>query len=318
MSRIAAERPQSVSVVGPTQTGKSSLINCLFDLAAQEEYLDDPSMYVLLPLRMQYDTPATPEAFFERVRLALGYAGVERMSPDYDGFSDVVCNLMSEERRMILFLDDFGEVTKNEGFPFDFFSFMRSIANSYDVGYLTTLSRPLHTLCHTQDIEESPFFNIFTMVNLEPFSDKEARRLVTEPAAVAGQDFAEEVEQILGLAGRHPYLLQVASSLAFEARGNGEALNEDTLAERAFDISRPYLQRIWAELSESERQVLAAVSAGTPIDRRDQYAMESLQRYGLLQAGDDGPGFAAALVKRCAQEGDGAKKKGFLQRLFGG
>jgi len=39
---------------------------------------------------------------------------------------------------------------------------------------------------------------------------------------------------------------------------------------------------------------------------------ESLQRYGLLQAGDDGPGFAAALVKRCAQKGDGAKKKGFL------
>ena len=46
-SRIAAERPQSVSVVGSGRSGKSSLVNYLLDPSVQAEYLDDPSQYLL-------------------------------------------------------------------------------------------------------------------------------------------------------------------------------------------------------------------------------------------------------------------------------
>jgi len=315
-SRIAAERPQSVSVVGPTQTGKSSLVNYFLEPEVQAEYLEDQATHVMLRIRLSYQPPATPADFFERIRLALAYAGVEGMVPNHDGFSDIVRQLMNEGRRLILFLDDFGEVTRSAGFTLDFFSFLRSIANSSDVGYLTTSSRPLHTLCHTQDIEESPFFNIFTTVNLDPFSDAEARRLVTEPAANAGAPFIDEIEPILDLAGRHPYLLQVTASVAFDARASGEDLSASALADRVYEITRSYLNRVWQELTEPERQVLATVSAEKSVERRHQYAVDSLERLGLLQTNGGDPEFAAGLVRRHARDGGGSKK-GFLQRLFG-
>jgi hypothetical protein len=315
-SRIAAERPQSVSVVGPTQTGKSSLVNYFFDPDVQADYLEGQTTHVLLRLRLSMDTPATPAEFFERVSQSLKFAGVE-MVPSQDGFSDVVRQLMSEERRMIVFLDDFGEVTRNAGFTLDFFSFLRSIANGSDVAYLTTSSRPLNTLCHTQDIEESPFFNIFTTVNLDPFSEADARRLVTEPAAAAGSPFGDEIEPILELSGRHPYLLQVAASVAFDSRAAGQVFSVSAQSERVYEISRGYLNRVWEELSEPQRQVLAAVSAAKPVERRHQYAVESLERLGLLQTDGGDPEFAAGLVRRHAQGGDSGGKKSFLKRLFG-
>jgi AAA+ ATPase superfamily predicted ATPase len=314
-SRIAAERPQSVSVVGPPQTGKSSLVNYLFDPEAQADYLDDPSRYILLRLRLRFETPTTPTAFFERVRQALEFTDIEAMSPDYDGFSEVVRKMMSEGRRMIVILDDFGEVTRNAGFTLDFFSFLRSIANSHDVAYLTTSSRPLNTLCHT-NIEESPFFNIFTTVSLEPFSEAEARSLVTDPAVSAGAPFTDEVEPILELAGRQPYLLQATSSLAFEARAAGKRLDVEELAVRAYQISRSYLERVWEELSEAQRLVLASVSDRKTVERRHQYAVESLRRLGLLRMDGEDPEFAAGLMRRHANQGGGAKK-GLLRRLFG-
>lgn len=313
-SRIAADRPQSVSVVAAVQAGKSSLVNYLLDAEVQAEYLEDPSQYVLPRMRLSYDPPQTPDVFFQRLASALAYCGIEDMEPTYDGFGTVVRDLMAAGRKMVLFLDDFGVVTSNAGYPLDFFSFMRSVANSHDVGYLTTSSDQLQKLCHTQDVEESPFFNIFTTVTLEPFTDKAARAMVTEAAQAEGTALDDEVEWILELGGRHPYLLQVAAGLAFEEKSAGTPLNRDSLASRAFEEAHNYLERLWGDLSEPQRQVLSAISGNNPVEKRHQYAVESLERQGLLIV-NGSPKFAAHLVQLHAERN--APKKGFFAKLFG-
>jgi eukaryotic-like serine/threonine-protein kinase len=313
-SRIAADRPQSVSVVGPACSGKTSLINWLCHPEAQKQYLEDPPQCLLLRLRLSFDPPQTPQAFFERVNRAVLWHGEEGIEATYDGFDGLVRRLMKDKRKLIVFLDDFGLVTRNAGFPLDFFSFMRSLANSHDVGYLTTSWDALQRMCHTQDIEESPFFNIFTTVTLEPFKTTEARRLVEEPAAAAGQPFGEEVDWILELGGRSPYLLQVASHVAFAAVSEGSS-EMGTIADRAYSAAQKHLDELWQDLSEPQRQVMCAITDGKRVDHRQEYAAESLERMGMAFRDNEGAySIPAALVARYV----GAHGKGgFLKRLFG-
>jgi len=311
-SRIAAERPQSVSVVGSGRSGKSSLINYLLDPAVQPDYLDDPAQYLLLRLRFAYDPPRDVEGFFKCLGAALEYLGEAPMEPTYDGFSKVVKAAMQARRRMVIFLDDFGNVTRHDGFSLEFYSYMRSVANSNDVGYLTTSWAPLQQLCHTQDIEESPFFNIFTTVSLDPFKEEEARKLVETPAAAAGVSLADAVDDILSLAGGSPYLLQLAASVAFEARDGG-GLTRSQLAAAMLDRATDFLQWWWRNVPEAQREVMRRVASGKPVDRRHEYAAESLTGRGVLQQEDGGYGFRIGLMGEYVRT---RQRGGLLKRLF--
>jgi DNA replication protein DnaC len=206
-ARIATEQPQSVSIIGGPRSGKTSLINYLTEASVREEYLTDSPSCVLVQIELGKSPPDCPKTFFLQISEALQQAGEAAIEPNTDGFDKAVKRLMKAEKKMVLFLDDFGTVTQNSRFALNFFSFLRSVANGSDVGYVTTSSLPLQELCHTEDIEDSPFFNIFTTVNLEPFSEEAARQLVQKPAEQAGQPFGKEVEWIWQLAGGFPQLL---------------------------------------------------------------------------------------------------------------
>lgn len=313
-SRIAADRPQSVSVVGGPRTGKTSIINCLCDPAKQEQYLEDPSRYLYLCLCLKEHTPTSPEAFFRLLQVALQNKGQGAMAPNYEGFSDFVKKLMQEGKKLVIFFDDFDQVTLHQGFPIDFFSFMRSIANSNDVGYVTTSYAPLQQLCHTEAIEESPFFNIFTTVNLESFKPEEARRLVEEPARLAGAPLGAEVEWVLEWGGVSPYLLQLAAGIAFEARAGGGLAREE-LADRVFKEARDHLDLIWTKhFPDPQREVLQTVCAGKAVERRHQYAADSLERRGYLRRQGDGYVLVSALVERFMKENG---RGGLWKRIFG-
>ena len=314
-SRIAADRPQSISIVGAPRAGKTSLLNYLYDPESRAGYLDDPPRYLFLLLKLMEVPPDSPPAFFALVDAALQQEGEGSMKPTYEGFEELVKRLMQEARKLIVFCDDFGLVTSNSKFPLDFFSIMRSVANSNDVGYVTTSYAPLQQLCYTPDIEESPFFNIFTTVNLEPFKDEEARRLVEAPAREAGEPFATETEWILKLAGAWPYLLQLTASLAFEARVNGR-LEREALGAQAFKEAREFMETNWAggHFPEAQQEVMRAVLAGKEVELRYQFDAESLERRGLLRREGKGYVFSAGLWERFVKEQGSGR---FWKRLFG-
>jgi serine/threonine-protein kinase len=312
-SRIITERPQSVSIVGAPRTGKTSLLNWLCDPGSRATYLREPDRYVYLLVCLEDDPPASPEAFFARFQaVAQRDAGIA-MGPTFDGLNELVKGLMQEGRRLVVFLDDFGLVTSNTAFTLDFFSFMRSMANSHEVGYVTTSSVPLQQLCHTPDIEESPFFNIFTTVNLKPFKEEDARRLIEEPARGCGSPFAEETDWILELAGMQPYLLQLTAGVAFDLRAGGR-LTRTALHDQAYKEACPYLSALWHEgpFPEAQQEVLRAVAAGKPVERQYQFAVDSLIRHGHLEKRDDGYVFTAGLLERFVKEQTG----GFWKRVF--
>ncbi len=312
-SRVAADRPQSVSIVGEPGIGKTSLLNWLCDPTSQAEYLDNPASYVTLLLSLGTESPQSPEAFFSLVKEVLESTDGGTMAPSYGGFNELVKLLMQEQRKLVLFCDDFGVITQNRNFPLDFFSFMRSLANSNDIGYVTTSSAPLQKLCYTQDIEESPFFNIFTTVNLESFKADESRRLVEEPAQAAGSPFGQETDWVLELGGNLPYLLQATASIAFDARANG-GIQHKRLGDAAAKEVQGYLETLWNEaFSEVEQEVMRRLSNGKPIERRLEFAAEALERSGHLRKAGSSYEIAAGLFSRFVKSRSGS----LLKRLFG-
>lgn len=314
-SRIAADRPQSVSIVGGPRTGKTSMLNFLCDPEIRTQYLDDSERYIFLLLNLEQMQPETPEAFFAGMAAAVRQAADLEMEGSFNGFSDLIKRLMQQERKLVLFLDDFGWVTNHSGFALEFFSFMRSVANSNDVAYVTTSPQQLQKLCHTQDIEESPFFNIFTTVTLEPFKAEAARALVEEQAAQVGLSLGARTDWILKLGGRSPYLLQLTAHLAYEQRDN-DGLSCETLADQTGKEARAYLDELWggSHSTEPEREVMRAVCKGEEIERRLEYAAESLERRGELERNGNGYQVTSDLVKHYIEHGAG---KSIWKRLFG-
>lgn len=290
--------------------------------------------------------------------------------------------------RLVGLFDEFETVTGSDAFGAEFFGFLRSLANSYPVAYVTASRRDLRSLCRSQEISESPFFNIFAQVSLGPLEPEEAQRLICEPSAAAGVPLAEHAEELRALGGYLPLFLQMACSAAFECRleddgydagrverrfreeadahltylwehladderhvmqtlmsGHEPAVEGQATLRRletmgcvvregtqvrpftrslaavlaeggVVEIGAVHLERVWEEMSEAQRLVLASVSAGKTVERRHQYAVESLRRLGLLRLDGEDPEFAAGLMRRHANQG-GGPKKGLLRRLFG-
>ena len=116
---------------------------------------------------------------------------------------------------MVLF-DEFDAITTNRAFDLEFYSFLRSIANNYDVAYVTSSARDLQELCHTQLIADSPFFNIFTNVFLRAFTRKEALRTHNQDRRLKRLPLEGYARRITEIAGYFPYFLQIACSAYFD------------------------------------------------------------------------------------------------------
>ena len=66
--------------------------------------------------------------------------------------------------KLVFLFDEFECVTKNERLRPEFYSFLRSLANTWSVGFITASGRDLKDMCASHDISDSPFFNIFSVL----------------------------------------------------------------------------------------------------------------------------------------------------------
>src|SRR5262249_26288786 len=149
-----------------------------------------------------------PEFFrelFDLMAKELADSSLESQEPTFAAVRSLLERLRRRNRKLIILLDEFDAITTNQAFDLEFYSFLRSIANNYDVAYVTSSARDLQELCHTQLIADSPFFNIFTNVFLRAFSRKEALDLITIPSLEAGLPLEGFARRIMEIAGHFPY-----------------------------------------------------------------------------------------------------------------
>jgi hypothetical protein len=139
--------------------------------------------------------------------------------------SERIGNWKAQGNRMVLCLDEFEELTRHpREFSSDFFLDLRAIAQKGMI-LVTGSHRMLSNLVSSTN-PVSPFFNIFAVVRVGPFSDKDAEDFVTRERPNVPKFTEMEKRAILDFAKGHPLVLQIACFHVLEGKRGGETLDE--------------------------------------------------------------------------------------------
>jgi len=215
-SRIAAM--VSVSVVGERRIGKSSLLYHISQTGAAR--LEAPFVFHYLDLQRVLSA----EEFYQRACELLRASGDTHL--DFER--------ALEGKRVILCLDEFEQVTSNAAFDADFFNVLRSLMQTETLALIVATQRTLAELFQSSATLTSSFYNIFMFLRLGPLTETEARKLIEQPAERTGQRFEKpDVDFLLNLAGTHPFRLNVAAALLYEAKLGGQV--DFTAVRRRFE-----------------------------------------------------------------------------------
>jgi hypothetical protein len=217
LSRVATM--QSVSVTGERRIGKSSLLLHITATGKKrlgDSYPDHEFFYLdVQPIE-------SAEEFYDRAcklikceedRLA-GAVAAEDAARDKDDLEDAIAG-----RKVVLSLDEFEQAVEAD-FGADFFKHLRHLAQTGNLALIVATKTSLSELYRRDEELTSGFPNIFTQLLLGELTDDEARQLVTAPRN--GHRFSqEEADLILQIAGNHPYRLNLACALFYDAEQNG-------------------------------------------------------------------------------------------------
>ena len=288
-SRIGADRPQSVSIVGERRIGKSSLLNYLFSEENRRSYLHNPISYICIFVDFQEKRRASVEEFFNSIFDALEKAVAGRLNslpePGYDGFKDFCETIDNQDMKLVLFFDEFESITRNKNFDPEFYSFLRSLANNYNVAYVTSSVRNLQELCHNREISDSPFFNIFTNIHLSVFTRDEAFEFVDMLSQETGRPLAEHFDTITELAGFFPFYMAIACSVLWDfdfAHADSSKTVIENIEDLFLDESMLHFKYIINSLELAEKRTIHRLLSATELEEMDKYVIRDLVKKGYL------------------------------------
>jgi hypothetical protein len=203
------QAPDWVSVLGERRFGKTSILRYL------EKALTATPRLRVAGLNLLTLTPPTPEGFYASLSRTLTRAGaLSRDQPlhNFPDLEDYLYRLEAEGERLVLLIDEFDLVARDRRFPMEFFDQLRGAAGHLPLTMALASVVSLSEVAHA-GVYGSPFFNVFVPERLKPLSAAEAEALIASPP-VGGHGLPEAAAEILALAGRHPYFLQLACRVA--------------------------------------------------------------------------------------------------------
>jgi hypothetical protein len=227
-------RGQSVSVVGPAKTGKTSfLLHTAHPDVRARHGLTKEHVFVYIDGRSLADCDqdqcflfisketvrqvkgALPdgEGIGTKLESAFREASLQTAS---HGFLTLFRKARAGALKLVVLLDDFESLAENSCLQDNFFSLLRSLHTNYQVAYLVASRSPLDVLERIPP-SNSPFFNIFQTIPLASLTPEESRRLVITQLDQAGADLPPfAVNCILELGDNRPYHLQRSGHIAFQ------------------------------------------------------------------------------------------------------
>jgi hypothetical protein len=288
-----------VAVIGGIKTGKTSLLNYIAHEQTRSKHLERIDAYFFFHINAAEALFHDSESFVRGVHELLAEGRNSVTSNYYNSMQQIVETYHEQGRRIIFLLDDFHLITSNSNFPLEFFSFLRSLANNYNLAYVTSSFLELQKLCVIKDIEESPFFNIFTNLSLGPLSDREGFELLR---TITG-DGSSQLQQIASWCGGFPYILKIAARALAEKPDKVKEAPENTLLPALI----PYFEKVLAILSTEALNPLKSIARDKSPDPREAHVLRPLIKQGFLLETDNGieafaPSFSAFLRKNLSKK----------------
>jgi hypothetical protein len=324
-ARLNATPPGSVSVVGESKIGKSSLLNFIYMPQNRQEYLEFPDRMIMVFLDFQQEQSMTMDSF---VRTLTGMASLELngrldvsdCSSGLDCIRSLIHRLDESGYRLAILMDGFESITRNPNFDLEFFSFLRFLANHFNVAYLTSSTRPLQILCHTQEIADSPFFNIFSTMRLGLFERADAEQLISIPSERVGNPLGAYSQDLIDLAGLFPVFLQMACSHAVEflEEHPDRQLDLSMVRRRFYDEAIDYYEHVWESLTVEERKTIECLANEKKLPESKEYVVPELRRKSYIWEVDGKPMLFSDTFREFSLTKAAEHRTGFFRRFFGG
>jgi hypothetical protein len=280
---------QNVALVGQRRIGKTSLLFHIADPAVFEPHGLHPGQHLFVYLDGTELGDLSPDEvlglWLDRLRAALPDTGRPlglRQPPaselSYRSFREAIVQVTEAGLKPIYLLDEFESLAGNPYLGPRFFSGLRALSSQFDLSFVTASRESLLALTYANaETLSSPFFNTFANLRLGLFATSEAQSMVETLAAHAGLDLpSQTIDRILGLAGPHPLLLQIAAFHAVELWGE-EGWHADGDAEwrRRFSAeAESHFEYYWRHLTDGDHYALAAL----PLAREDEAQREAIRR----------------------------------------
>jgi hypothetical protein len=257
---------QSVSIIGPREIGKTSLMVHLMRTQTKAFYgIEADYLFTYLDCHALCDCNQSDVlTFFGRVLANdLNASCLESepalndaiSNPTWFTFEIALHKLNLRGVRVVLILDEFEQLAMNPHLDLNFFTALRSMASRLLVSHITCSTQPLIELTNSKDkisVSSSPFFNIFAQIYLGLLSEAEAHELIRKPMEACGRDLSSQIEDfIYQLVGGHPLALQIACTQAWEDPQDSHKIELRTKREL-----EGHFQNYWLGLTQPERDVL--------------------------------------------------------------
>jgi class 3 adenylate cyclase len=205
----------SCQIVDPLRFGKTSLLRHIERNASS--WKDDTTAVYL---DMQHPRCFTLAGWLGQASKVMGWS---RSISTLVDFAERIEDVLSQGTHLILCLDDFDELLlRSNEFNRDFFMTLRACAR-LGMSIITASQRPLSSFAVLND-PTSPFYNIFSLLMLDPFTDSDVEEFITHYRWGVAPFKPEEKGAILSFAKGHPLALQVACFHVLDAKHRGESL----------------------------------------------------------------------------------------------
>jgi hypothetical protein len=236
-----------------------------------------------------------------------------------DGVKDLVQRLDKNGFRLAILLDEFDCVTTNPNFDLEFFSFLRFLANHYDVAYLTSSARDLQALCHTKEISDSPFFNIFSTLRLSSFPRDEAEELIRVPSQRVGLPLEQHVDRILDISGLFPLYIQMTCSYAIEylQEHPGQQPDFEQIRRNFYEEAKFHYRYMWETFDAHERSAVLRVARNKKIPDALRHVVGELEGKRYVEpAARGGKLFSSTFEEFVKREGERSAKPSLIDRFL--
>ena len=232
---------QHISIVGPRRIGKSSLLAQVIHIAPR--LLPGAERCCFVSIDLTDARCHTLAGLTARMIHALGVDGLPDGSP-LERLTEAVESFQAARGQTPVFcLDEFERLSGSpQEFPDTLYDAWRSLGANNRCAFLVASQASLHDLAGQGRLTSS-FFNIFTRLELGELPEREARQLVERGLNCDRPFTLRECNDLLRLAGSHPYRLQVAASLLYQAKSSPpvdwRALEKDYRQQNDFIFAPP-------------------------------------------------------------------------------
>ncbi len=243
MRAIANVQPTNVNLIGDPKTGKSSLLQHIYQTYESRvgTHGRRAEEFVVVYVSLKDGRYRSPDDFYQTIAQKLLERGVVQANPTLVGALQGVMNgarfsqVMEVWKQVgvlpVICLDEFEEVLE-PGSAFDdhFFDNLRSLSNASQLMLVIASRKPLRD--YKMSGYTSEFFNISQTRVIGDFSEAEAGAIVALPGV--GQSVLGTEQQTLALTWgkRQPCLLQLAAKCLWDAQQDRRS---DAWAKEQFD-----------------------------------------------------------------------------------